>query len=339
MERVEVLRPSRRPLVAVVPLALVVSGFFVVTLATGVFPVARVVLVVAALFVPVGLLLASLVWLPWRYVWLMARGRTEVGDEGVLNKTPAKTVQWNWEQVRSFGVRRTVFGRRVVMTAKRQRRSKSVVLAAPRDGLLVSRDEFDAAVAVLNERAGAHGLAVPERGRRRFGWLLALGLVGALVGGFAAVERPWLNYWWPGSSEVGDVPRACGVQGAGAGMVVTESKESSSGWPESECAWKGTGGSSAGLWIKSRRRSFGGDGVRSARELLRKWRGDEFKPLKGVGEEATEEVFVDSSKSTLVFVTARKANVVVQARYLTKGPGAEASAKAAALARNALAVV
>ena len=323
-----VLRPSRRPLLFMGPLVAAETALVGLLIFDRNLAFERTVLQLLALVLPVTLLMLLAIWQPWRYVLIMMGGRTEVGPDELVNRTIVGRTTLRWPDIAFLDVRRSLFGRRLWAVLKKRRRR--VALVAPRDGLLVSTDEFDAALAQLKQAASAHAVPVNERKRLspRLGWTV-FGLAAVLVvTSLGLLTRPWLDGWWPGRLEVADPPRACaidGIDGLVPGLYQIEDRYNAAA-QESSCGWGLEPDSKPGdsvleisiIWF---RRGFSHDsGWQAHDDLMRRQESNQYKAVPGLGDEAAEHFYPPDSSGVWGDVIARKANVVIVVSYGAKQP-------------------
>ncbi|WP_143220280.1 PH domain-containing protein [Actinomadura sp. CNU-125] len=168
------LRPSRRPLLWIVPVWLLAG--------VGVLQADRVVLVFfGTYFVWVAVFVVA-------HVLKLLRGRTDADADGLRNRLMLRTRTFAWRDVQSLTVTATLFGR---ITVVRLAGGKRFHLAAPREGLLGRDPRFDDALETMRALAGPDRRVVVSGGGVRAArivlWVLLLiplaaGVAGAVGG-------------------------------------------------------------------------------------------------------------------------------------------------------------
>jgi hypothetical protein len=340
-----VLRPSRRPLRFMAPLV-VAETLVVVALAFGRgLGFERKIVGLLVLALPIFLIMLALVWRPWRYVLTMMFGRTEVGRDGLVNRTMAGSTRIGWRDVAYLDVRRSLFGRKLHAVLKKRRRR--VALAAPRDGLLVPAAEFDAALAALERSAADFEVPVRTRPRlsRRTGWTTLCVTTALLVGSAGFLTRPWLDDWWPGRAAVVRPPHACaipGVAGLVPGLHETDNHYSRAA-QESSCTWAPSAARRGGdprleVHLSWYGRGFSRDSNRQAHDaFLDRQDGDPYRPVPGVGDEAAEHYYPPDSSGVWGNLLVRRANVFVRVDYGARQPSEQVTTTAEQIARTVVA--
>ncbi|MGH3382778.1 MAG: hypothetical protein ACRDP6_49435 [Actinoallomurus sp.] len=318
------LRPSRRPLVWIVPL--LVALVALVPLLDLAFPLIAIVVLPAA----------YLLHLASRLLW----ARTVAGPAGLRNRTGFKTTVISWSDIEEFVVVPTLFGRVVRVTRPPGRQ---FTLAAPREGLLGRDASLDSSVAIMRALA-----AVDERPPRvrtlpdgvRVVWWVALVLT--LVLG-TVVAKPWLEPWWPTRHEATSLPRACDLLRADNQLVTApisrETNESDALSADSFCTRNGATGR-IGLDLSLTHRWSGKSGTRLAKRQFTDARlgGDEdLRPVRlpGLGDEAWEGTHT-VAHTTNVVLQVRRHNVKIQVNYDGDLPDWQAPALVEALVRTVL---
>lgn len=187
------------------------------------------------------------------------------------------------------------------------------------------------------------GKEPPERpkpmGLRDRGCLALVCLVTALVV-VLPLDRPWNAPWWPGRHESMSLPDPCRV-GADtaatlvpAGVVTAEHDDDGPYGPVAECVWKDVEGPLLRLeyQLVDWEGSFGGTATDSAREAIAAdmTLGTRV-PLPGIGDEAWR---VESSSFDIL--SARKANVIVEAMFASADYGPPQRAAMERLLRTAV---
>jgi hypothetical protein len=324
------LRPSRRPLLLVLPLAVAATAG-----AVQLFEPTRSLL----LFVPIAVLLVL-----WRYVLIMLVGWTAVDDQGITNRGPLLRRHTPWRDVDSLSVTNTLFGRMVLLSVEGRRPS---ALAAPRQGLLARTHEGEDPFARLAALARPHGVGFhsgPSRGTVWAGLAVVLLVVAALSLPF---DQPWKRPWWPWLHEASEISEPCALAEAPVptGEPPAEASTERYGHQEWTCEWEAEPGAWGSLRVEYvlheyRSRSSGTDHAREdyARSHEALSRGADAHDPVALGEEAVRAV-VDATGDNRVFrVThlVRTANVVVQTSYTAEDPAEEVQADAEAIAREAL---
>jgi hypothetical protein len=328
------LRPSRRPLLWIVPAILASASGVVVTFRGDVD------------LTPV---LGFLV--PLMVIWTMLAlklllGRTEAGPDGITNRLIVRPVTVPWRELDRLVLQPTPFGH--IMQAVRTG-GKRINLAAPRSGLLAPVPDFEDTARRVSALARAHdgrptgedlSPALSAKALRTFyaGLLAFLAVV-------AVVEwEPWLEPWWPGRAEATSVPRACAVADPLAARLLPGWERRSDDRREydyfliSSCRWSPSEGAGEfELEYGLERRFLSDSGTDEAREKF----GDEAKrltgavPVPGVGDEGRRETETEDG-ITRIHWLIRRANVVIELRLSGKRPAGRVTADADAMARAAV---
>lgn len=186
-----VLVPSRRPLWWQVPVLLGLVAACVGTGLAGGFDHGGAVISWGTLA-----LLCALT------VYRRIAGRTVIGTRSVTDRG-IRSVMVGWADVAQVTVTRGFTGRRLRLDPRRGRR---LTLAAPRQGPLERNGDFDETVAALRRTA----IPIVARSRYR-GGILRAGAILAVIVGLVALDRPWLDAWWPTRHEAVQVPSACSI--------------------------------------------------------------------------------------------------------------------------------
>lgn len=327
-------RPSRRPLLWVVPVAVLTLFLQVKTFGD-------------PLMAPIaGFLFAFPVFLSVLALKLVF-GRTEAGPEGLRNRLVMRTRTRAWHDIAMLVVVPTLFGRIVQVVGTDRKRFS---LAAPRDGLLARGPGLDLTLAVMRAVAPVKPpVSRSGQGAVRIIWWAGLAMFVTFA---AATARPWLAPWWPGRAEAQSLPRACSADAAvvrrlvpgGAAGPDTGSHRGYRYFAVSRCGFDG-GGAALDLELRLQRQTVGESGTENARAefagtkqirtSMRSGQGVTSIPVAGLGDEAWLEAWTvgrDASVSLLV----RRANVLIDIRYRAGRSRAEAVTGATALARTVL---
>lgn len=320
------LRPSRRPLAWIIPVAVVLAAGD--TLLAGVsLPLFMIGLVLVALLL--------------RLAFRLLRGRTEAGPHGLRNRFGLATTVVAWSDVEEFVIVPTLFGRIVRVVRPPRRR---FTLASPRDGLLGRDASVDSSLAVMRALAAedgrAPGVHALPRGVRVAWWvLLALTLVVGTV-----VAKPWLEPWWPTRHEATSLPPACDLPVGSIRLVPDAIARQGNGYDNREsatsyCLTSGNG-AEVDLDVSLERRQLGRSGTQVAARLYAAARSSNFPdmrpvPLPGLGDEAWVATWTAAGR-TSARVSVRRHNVRILVDYTGGLPAGQALAGAEAMARGAL---
>lgn len=318
------LRPSRLPLLWLVPLVLVSIAVTAIQVST---------------FVPhiigYGLLLLVLIPRSIAYAALLLRGRTVADADGIRNRIVGEYSRIRWSDVDYFKVQPTLFGRSIIgrLAGSRKRTFK---LAAPRHGLAAPSPEFDSEIdqlCRLGAPARGQAISVFRASANPIRIIYAL-LIALVVIVFLIVDRPWLDPWWHG--EALGVPDACSQSNkVTADMRVTQRLHDST---ESTCLWTADG-SRLRLSYKLNQRSLQKSGSANAHES---WVDDARGFLAAnpaveneLGDEARSSATADRGMPQLR-VIARQANVTIEITYAANGPMRTVKAGALNVTRTAI---
>jgi hypothetical protein len=325
-------RPSRRPLLLMLPSAVVGTAMLVLPLLSGPF---LIVLGFAVVFL-------------WRYVLSMLLGWTTVDDQGITNRGVLRPRHTSWGDVESLSVVTTLFGRFVMVGVKGS--SQKVPLSAPREGLLARTAEGEDLFARLVVLAEPHELSLTPGVSRRAVWV-TLAAVLLFVGALSVpLEEPWKRSWWPWLHEVSEISEPCALNEAEVlvgGPLQEDASESSSDrtWT---CEWNPPEAwTSLRVTYELNEYRYNSSGTDTARgdyaRTQDRWADEDYRTVSadapvGLGEEAMwaiEHPTGDATKSRVSFLV-REANVVVEVAYAAEDPAEEVQADAEAIAREAL---
>jgi len=318
------LRPSRRPLLWIVPLLVALAALM---------PLLDYSAALAAIVVVPA---AYLLHLASRLLW----ARTVAGPAGLRNRVGFKTTVVSWSDIEEFVVVPTLFGRVVRATRPPGRQ---FTLAAPREGLLGRDASLGSSVAVMRALAAVDGRpprvrTLPDRVRVVWCVLLALTLAFGTV-----ITKPWLEPWWPTRHEATSLPHACDLLPAGNQLVTApisnETSESDALSADSSCTRHGATGE-IDLDLSLTRRWSGQSGTQRAK---RQFTDTSLKSpmdlrpvrLPGLGDEARESTHT-VARTTNVVLEVRRHNVEVEVDYDGDLPGWQAPALVEALVRTVL---
>jgi hypothetical protein len=328
-----VLRPSRRPLLWLIPLIAGLVTLGMVSSATW-NAGTGVACVCAAVY---GI----------HVVAVLLRGRTAADRDGLRYRVVTTTTFVPWDQVEGLVVVPTLAGRivRLVVVGGGRR-----VLAAPRE-LPLGRDPgFDDAVEAMQ------ALALPDqRGLRLIdqepSWLnrtMSVVLLVFVISGAVIVDRPWLAYWWPGRHEATQIPRACAVADPAIVRRILPRAEPNGDMREnsrydlrSECGWLDADDvvSNVVLRLVLHRRVFTTSATGQASDAFdstaNAYDDADRRAVPGIGDEATWTVETYGSGSHMI-LAARRANVTVEVEYWGPRQADEVAADTEALARAAV---
>ncbi|REE95998.1 hypothetical protein [Thermomonospora umbrina] len=299
------LRPSRRPLLWVLP-AIAVLAAAVVTMGDQ----------VSLLLVVMGMAGASLSF--FRLALLQAFGRTEANADGIANRLVLRTARVPWRELDRFLVMPTVFGATVKIVRIDGRR---VTLAAPRSGLLGRDPEMAETLRALRVLAQANGggNAAVEELSGKVARVFYVGLIAFAAWLGISQSAPWLEPWWPGRAEATSLPDPCAVAAPYAAQLVpgASPRKDRDRFPTKSmsCLWKDGPGHvelqlTYGLW--------GRDADVSATD--RAWEDfvdsrdasywEEAEPVRGVGDAAVH--LKDGAQVRRLIL---RANMVIELRY------------------------
>ncbi|RKS71926.1 hypothetical protein BZB76_4737 [Actinomadura pelletieri DSM 43383] len=337
------LRPSRRPLLWVVPAMIVIVA--VAARAFGTVQLSPMIGLSA---------MATVYWITLALKLL--RGRTEADAEGIRNRLIRRTTEITWHDVTGVSVTPSLFGRIVIV---QRQKGKPQQLAAPRVGLLARDPGFDATVdalaALAPPRMSVNKPPAPAVRMVQVGMLLIFGAAATLA------WSPWLDAWWPGREEAQTLPRACAVADPVLARQLLPGHQGARGnhydgrlAPSSDCSYSDGDDGDLEIEVELERRSgFTGaieearasyaDSRRSAETVARQrittgknWTlitGD----VPGLGDQAWRSVTVHRSDGvTDIRLLVRHRNVLLDIQYTVRRPKEQAGADAERLARTAL---
>jgi hypothetical protein len=335
-----VLRPSRKPLIWLLPLFAVLAWLCTRAHAAGGIPSVFGFLV-AVLVVQAALILKLL------------RGFTRADESGFRNRLVFTTRTVPWSHAARFSVMPTLFGR--VVRVQVGESNKRFFLAAPRDGLFGRDPGMDATLETMRALAGPGKVQIvlrPVRTVRTALW----GAVAFAVCVAVAVGQPWLEPWWPGRAEAETIPRACSVIDPAIQRRMlpgpADSEKESGYFRElshramSGCFRRDKNGASLSLDLEVWRRGDFESATDKARKVmaLERRRSPYISteeprsvPVHGLGDEAwrlpRQEVV-----STDIDLVVRHANVLIKVYYYNgERPAAQGEADAIALVRATIA--
>jgi hypothetical protein len=272
-----------------------------------------------------------------RQLLVLLLGRTQADGVGLRNRLVVGHKMMPWSQVRRLEVVPSLFGRRVVVAGPDPNR---YALAAPREGLLARRRQFDADLDTL-VAAAARPLTVTSRTRwRRVSYLL-VPLLFVLV--LIWSEKPWLEPWWPARHEATSLPRACAVADHAAARrlvatpVLAERWHGDNYFHSSYCRWS-EGGQWWGLAVTYDLRPRNGDDggtEQAAAELASSGPLGGGEAMTGLGDQAYRRI-IAKGRVYGVELEIRRANMIVKVWYAARSPAGPVRAEAEALARRAL---
>ncbi|MGP4024182.1 hypothetical protein [Actinomadura sp. 3N407] len=183
------LRPSRKPLIWLLPLFAVLA--WLCTRAYGDAGIPSVFgFLVAVLVVQAALILKLL------------RGFTRADESGFRNRLVFTTRTVPWSDAGLFSVIPTLFGRVVQVEVGE---GKRFFLAAPRDGLFGRDPGMHATLETMRALAGPGQVQIVPRPVRTVRTVL-WGAVAFAVCVAVTVGQPWLEPWWPGRAEAETIP-------------------------------------------------------------------------------------------------------------------------------------
>nr|BFE30379.1 hypothetical protein GCM10010200_026300 [Actinomadura rugatobispora] len=334
------LRPSRKPLIWLLPVFAVLAWQFTRSFGGSTFSFAFGYLI-AVPFVQALLILKLL------------RGSTKADESGLRNRLILRTRTVAWGDVVRFSVMPTLFGRIVQVEV---REGKGFFLAAPREGLLGRDRGMDAALETMRALAGHGRLTVVPNPVRAVRTALWVAVVFALCVA-AAIGRPWLEPWFPGRDEADTIPRACSVidpatrQRMLPGPAVQNSSATNDTFSDysysavSRCLRADDDGNTLLLDLDLSGRGAFESATGRAREDMAMERGflervpaGQPRPaaVPGLGDEAWRTVSTEDGE-TEVDLLVRHANVVIKVDYEAARPAAQVEADAIALVRATIA--
>jgi hypothetical protein len=331
------VRPSRRPLLWIVPLGVALTAGWILTLDHG------------PLIFLAGFLLVFPLYLFVLAVHLLA-GRTDAGPDGLRNRHILRATTMPWQDVKRFVIVPTLFGRIVQVVRPN---GKRITLAAPREGLLGRDPRLEFSVETMRALAATRVPDPPARQAlppRTVRTVWAVLLVVLLTVGVVAWQ-PWLEPWWPTRHEATKLPRACALLGPATIQAFVpnaqrdgDDRQESYGSIRTNCALRNESGSALDFDVELDHRTGTDSGSHNARELFSIKRAVESdvrpqnstaQPVSGLGDEAWQRLAAQDGR-TSVDLLVRQSNVVIDLHCRTERRSAQASSDAQAVARRVL---
>ncbi|MCP9952082.1 hypothetical protein [Actinomadura madurae] len=311
------LRPSRKPLIWLLPLCAVLAWLCAKAYGSAGVPSVFVFLL-AVLVVQAAL------------IFKLLRGYTEADEFRLRSRLVFRTRTMRWSDAVRFSVIPTLFGR-VVQVQPGE--GKKFFLAAPRDGLLGREPGMDATLNTMRALADVGQVQIVPRTVRTVRTVL-WGVVALSASVAVFLGQPWLDPWWPGRAEATTIPRACSAIDPALQRRMlpgpADPEEAQDFFKElSHSVWSGCfhrhkGGNSLSLDLELVRRGTFESATDKARERMARERksspnissgGPRLVPVPGLGDEAWRLPRREDTADGLDFLMVRHANVLVKVEY------------------------